>query len=90
METQRVRQPFMKVSLGNMCSFFCQFCYRLLNTVRFNEEIRKLLYKCVDLIANVFEKSSEISFLEGVEWREDYVSPLWHRVVVNIAWFLGG
>ena len=39
METKRVRQSFMKVSLGNiMCSFFCQFYYRLANTVRFNEE----------------------------------------------------
>ena len=28
----------MKVSLGNMCSFFCQFYYRLVNTARFNEE----------------------------------------------------
>ena len=36
-ETQRVRQSFMKVSLGNMCSFFCQFYYRLVNTVRFSE-----------------------------------------------------
>ena len=38
METQRVRQPFMKVSMGNMCSFFCKFYYILVNTVRFNEE----------------------------------------------------
>ena len=38
METQRVRQPFMEVSLGNMCSFLCQFYYRLVNTVRFFEE----------------------------------------------------
>ena len=37
-ETQRVRQPFIKVSLGSMCSFFCQFYYRLENTVRFNEK----------------------------------------------------
>ena len=28
----------MKVSLGNMCSFFCQFYYRVVNTVHFNEE----------------------------------------------------
>ena len=28
----------MKVSLGNMCSFFCQFYFRLVNTVRFFEE----------------------------------------------------
>ena len=38
METQRVREPFMKVSLGNMGSFFCEFYYRLVNTARFNEE----------------------------------------------------
>ena len=38
METQKVQQPFMKVSLGNMCLFFCQFYYRLVNTVCFNEE----------------------------------------------------
>ena len=38
METQRVQQSFLKVSLGNACSFFCQFYYRLVNTVRFNEE----------------------------------------------------
>ena len=38
METQRVRQPFMKVISGKMQSFFCQFYYRLINTVRFNEE----------------------------------------------------
>ena len=37
METQRVRQPFMKISLGNVCSFFCHFYYRLVNTVCFNE-----------------------------------------------------
>ena len=34
---------------------------------------KKLMYKCVDLIANVFGKNSETSFFEG---REDYVSPL--------------
>ena len=33
MGTQRIRQPFMKVS-----SFFCQFYYELVNTLRFNEE----------------------------------------------------
>ena len=38
METQRAQQSFIKVSLGNVCSFFCQFYYRLVNTVRFNEE----------------------------------------------------
>ena len=39
METQVVRQPFMKVCLGKICFFFCQFYYnRLVNTVRFNEE----------------------------------------------------
>ena len=29
---------FMKVRSGNMCLLFCQFYYRLINTVRFNEE----------------------------------------------------
>ena len=38
METQRVRQLFIKGGLDNMCLFFCQFYYRLVNTVRFNEE----------------------------------------------------
>ena len=37
-ETQRVRQPFMKVSLVNMYLSFCQFYYRLVNTMRFNDE----------------------------------------------------
>ena len=46
------------------------------------------MYKCVDLIANVFEKNSETSLFEG---RGDYVSPLQCRGgVVNIAWLLGG
>ena len=37
-ETQRVRQPFMKVSLVNMYLSFCQFYYRLVNIMRFNDE----------------------------------------------------
>ena len=45
------------------------------------------MYKCVDLIANVFGKNSETSFFEG---RGDYVSPLQYRGVVNIVWLLGG
>ena len=36
------------------------------------ERRKKLMYKCVDLIA-VFEKNSETSLFEG---RGDYVSPL--------------
>ena len=32
-------------------------------------------------------KNSEVSFFEG---KEDNVSPLYYRDVVNIAWLLGG
>ena len=38
MKTHRVQQPFMKVSLSNMCSFFCQFYYRLVNTVHLTKK----------------------------------------------------
>ena len=45
------------------------------------------MYKCVDLIANAFGKNSETSFFEG---RQDYISPLQYKGVVNIAWLLAG
>ena len=64
MEAQRLRQPFVKVSLVNMCTFYYQFYHRLVNTVHALTK-KKLLYKCVNLIANVFGKNSETTFFEG-------------------------
>ena len=87
METQRVRQPFMKASLGNMCSFLCQFYYRLVNTVRFNEE-KSYCISVLILLLMFLPKIPKHHFLKVLGG--DYVSPLQHRGVVNIAWLLGG
>ena len=66
METQVVRQPFMKVCLGKICFFFCQFYYnRLVNTVRFNEEknycisVLILLLMFLEKIPKYFSKIGE-------------------------------
>ena len=91
METQRIRQPFMKVSLGKMYSFFCQFYYRLGNTVRFNEEKRYCIGVLVLLM--FLGKIPKHHFLKirGMEAKgRDYANPLQYRGVVNIAWLLSG
>ena len=74
METQRARQPFMKVSFGNMCSFFCQFYYRLVNTVRFFEE-KIYCISALILLLMFLGKVPKHRFLK-VGRGGDYVSPL--------------
>ena len=48
--------------------------------------LKKVLYKCVDIISNGLRKNTEASFFEG----GGYVSPLQYRGMVNIKWLLSG
>ena len=63
-ETQRLQQPFMKVSLGNMRSFFCQFYYMLVNTVHFNEE-KSYCISVLILLLMFLGKIFKHNFFEG-------------------------